>query len=54
MNEKVTVTKYSGVRYISNIRSSSSTEGMPEEAGRAEEHIITDAALNDLKIGEGA
>ena len=27
---------------------------MPEEAGRAEEHIITDAAPNDLKIGEGA
>ena len=36
------------------IRSSSSTEGTPEEAGRAEKHIITYAAPNDLKLGEGA
>ena len=35
------------------IRSSSSTEGTPEEAGRAEQHIITYAAPNDLKLGEG-
>ena len=32
------------------IRSSGSTEGALEEAGRAEQHIITDAAPNELKL----
>ena len=36
------------------IRSSGSTEGALEEAGRAEQHIITEAAPNELKLGEGA
>ena len=36
------------------IRSSGSTEGALEEAGRAEQHIITDAAPNELKPDEGA
>ena len=36
------------------IRSLGSTEGALEEAGRAEQHIITEAALNELKLGEGA
>ena len=36
------------------IRSSGSTEGALEEAGRAEQHIITKAAPNELKLGEGA
>ena len=36
------------------IRSSGSTEGEPEEAGRAEQHIITETALNELNLGEGA
>ena len=31
------------------IRSSGSTEGALEEAGRAEEDIITEAARNELK-----
>ena len=38
---------------LRTIRSSGSTEGAPEEAGRAEQHIITDAAQNELKLGEG-
>ena len=29
-------------------------EGALEEAGRAEQHIITEAASNELKSGEGA
>ena len=36
------------------IRSSGSTEDALEEAGRAEQHIITEVAPNDLKLGEGA
>ena len=36
------------------IRSSGSTEGALEEAGRAEQHIITEAAPNELRLGEGA
>ena len=36
------------------IRSSGSTDGAREEAGRAEQHIITEAAPNELKLGEGA
>ena len=35
-------------------RSSGSTEGALKEAGRAEQHIITEAAPNELKLGEGA
>ena len=35
-------------------QSSGITEGALEEAGRAEQHIITEAASNDLKLGEGA
>ena len=35
-------------------RSSGSTEGVLEEAGQAEHHIITEAAPNELKLGEGA
>ena len=35
-------------------RSSVSTEGALEEAGRAEQHIITEAAPNELKLGAGA
>ena len=35
------------------IRSSGSTEGALEEAGRAE-HYITEAAPNELNLGEGA
>ena len=34
--------------------SSGSTEGVLEEAGRVEQHIITEAAPNELKLGEGA
>ena len=29
-------------------------EGALEEAGRAEQHIITEAAPNELKLGRGA
>ena len=36
------------------IRSSGSTEGALAEAGRAEQHIITEAAPNELKLREGA
>ena len=36
------------------IRSSGSTEGALEEAGRAEQHITAEAAPNELKLGEGA
>ena len=39
---------------IRPIRSSGSTEGALEEAGRAEHHFITEAAPNELKLGEGA
>ena len=35
------------------IRSSGSTEGALEEAGRAEQHIITEAVPNEFKLGEG-
>ena len=35
------------------IQSSGSTEGALEEEGRAEQHIITEAAPNKLKLGEG-
>ena len=36
------------------IRSPGSTESALEEAGRAEQLTITEAALNELKLGEGA
>ena len=36
------------------IRSSGSTEGALAEEGRAEQHIITEAAPNELKLREGA
>ena len=36
------------------IRSSGRTEGAFEETGRAEQRIITEAAPNELKLGEGA
>ena len=36
------------------IRSSGSTEGALEEARRVEQLIITEAARNELKLGEGA
>ena len=36
------------------LRSTGSTEGALEVAGRAEQHIITEAAPNELKLGEGA
>ena len=36
------------------IRSSGSTEDALEEAGRAEQYIITETAPNELKLGEGA
>ena len=36
------------------IRSSGSTEGVLEEAGRAEQHVITEAAPNELNLGEDA
>ena len=36
------------------VRSSGSIEGALEDAGRAEQHIITEAAPNELKLGEGA
>ena len=36
------------------IQSSGSTEGALEEAGRAEQHIITEAAPTELKLGGGA
>ena len=35
-------------------RSSGSTEGALKEAGRAEQHIITEAEPNELKLGERA
>ena len=47
------VTKSSNPNYITPIRSSGSTAGALEEAGRAEQHI-TEAAPNQLKLGEGA
>ena len=40
--------------YLRLIRSPGSTEGALGEAGRAEQHIITEAAPNELKLGEGA
>ena len=39
---------------LPQILSSGSTEGALEEAGPAEQHIITEAAPNELKLGEGA
>ena len=36
------------------MRSSGSTEGAVEETVRAEQHMITEAAPNELKLGEGA
>ena len=36
------------------VRSSGRTGGALEEAGRAEQHIITEPAPNELKLGEGA
>ena len=39
---------------LRSILSSGSTEGALKEAGRAEQHIITEAAPNELKLGEGA
>ena len=36
------------------IRSLGSTEGALEEAGRAKQYITTEAAPNELKLGEGA
>ena len=36
------------------LRSSGSTEGALVEAGRAEKYIITEAAPNELNLGEGA
>ena len=36
------------------IRSSGSTDDALEEAGQAEQHIISDAAPNEFKLGEGA
>ena len=43
-----------GILYVRPIRSSGSTEGALEEAGRAEQSIITEAAPNKLKLGRGA
>ena len=40
--------------YVNPIRSSGSTEGSLEEAGRSEHHIITEAAASELKLGTGA
>ena len=40
--------------YLRPIRSSGSTDGELEEAGRAEQHIITEATPNELKLGGGA
>ena len=50
------IIKSSNVSYIllRPIRSADSTEGAFEEVGRAEQHIITEAAPNKLKLGEGA
>ena len=39
---------------IRPIPSSGSTDGALEEAGRAEQHVITEAAPNELKLGEDA
>ena len=36
--------------YLRPIRSSGSTEGALKEAGRGEQHIITEAAPNELKL----
>ena len=36
------------------VRSSGSIEGALEEAGRAEQHIFTEAAPHELKLREGA
>ena len=47
------VTKSSNVYYNTTDPIVSSTEGALEEAGRAEQHI-TEAAPNELKLGEGA
>ena len=47
------VTKSSNVYYNTTDPIVSSTEGALEEAGRAEQHI-TEAAPNQLKLGEGA
>ena len=44
------------ILYQRPIRSSSSTQGRKgalEEAGRTEQHIITEAAPNELKLGMG-
>ena len=39
---------------VSYILSADSTEGALDEVGRAEQHIIIEAAPNKLKLGEGA
>ena len=39
---------------FTTIRSSGSTEGALEETGRVEQHMITEAARNELQIGGGA
>ena len=39
---------------LRRIRCSGRTEGALEEAGRAEQHIIAEAAPNELKLGESA
>ena len=50
------IIKSSNVSYIllRPIRSADSTEGALDEVGRAEQHIIIEAAPNKLKLGEGA
>ena len=48
---------YECILYLRPIRSSGSSHGPNgalEEAGRAEQHIITEAAPNELKPREGA
>ena len=48
---------YECILYLRPIRSSGSSHGPNgalEEAGRAEQHIITEAAPNELKLGGGA
>ena len=55
MKDIYMVTKNQAVYIILRpIQSSGSTEGALEETGRAEQHIITEAAPNELKLGEGA
>ena len=49
----VTKSTHKCTSYLRPIRSSGSTEGVLEETGRDDQHIITRAAPNEIKRCEG-